>query len=117
MSCTLFLNPATWDFTLDTSGNIAVATAPWQLAQDVASACRLFLGELWYNTDLGVPYNTEILGEPLSIPFLSNALQSAAVTVPAVVSAKAVIIGIKGRTISGQVQFTTSDGSTGTTTI
>ena len=39
---TLLLRPDTWDLTLDSAGNIAVAENPYALAQDAASAIKLF---------------------------------------------------------------------------
>ena len=43
---TLLLTTDAWDLTVDVSGNIAVADEPLALAQDAASAIRLFAGEL-----------------------------------------------------------------------
>jgi hypothetical protein len=114
---TIFLVPGAWDWCLDTDGNIAVANDPYATAQDVSSACRLFLGELWYNTDAGVPYFGQILGQEPSVPFIASKLQTAALSVPTVVTAKAVITSIKGRTVTGQVQFTQSNGTTQTVSL
>jgi hypothetical protein len=109
---TVFLNPLTWGWCLDLNGNIAMAQDPYAVAQDVASACRLFLGELWYNTDAGVPYFGQILGEQPPIAYVAAQLQLAALTVPTVTVARAVITNLAVRTITGQVQFTTVDGNT-----
>jgi hypothetical protein len=109
---TLFLVPTTWDLCADASGNIAVASAPWQLAQDVASAARLFLGELWYNTTVGGPYFNQILGQQPSIAFIAGELQAAALSVPGVYSAQVVIVGITKRQVTGQIQFTDINGAT-----
>ena len=59
---TLYLTPK-WDLCVDNSGNIALATEPYALAQDVASAIKLFKGELWYDAQKGVPYFEKILGK------------------------------------------------------
>ena len=40
---TLLLDQTEWDLVLDASGNIALASPPYALAQDVASAVRTFL--------------------------------------------------------------------------
>jgi hypothetical protein len=53
---TLLLDRSLWDLTLDINGNIAMASEPYAIAQDVASACRTFLGECYYDTSQGVPY-------------------------------------------------------------
>ena len=42
----MFLNPDTWDLVVDDYGNIAMAESPYAIAQDVASACRLWLGPI-----------------------------------------------------------------------
>ena len=44
---TLYLDPQSWDLALDVAGNIALAKDPYAKAQDVASAARLFVGELY----------------------------------------------------------------------
>ena len=36
MATTIFLDPRTWDLSLDVNGNIAVATSTYQRAQDIA---------------------------------------------------------------------------------
>jgi len=66
---TLLLDQTAWDLVIDSNGNIAMASPPYSLAQDVASAIKLFQGELWYDTSKGIPYFNEILGHmpPLSL--------------------------------------------------
>ena len=97
---------------VDASGNIAVATDPYALLQDVSCACRLFLGELWYDTAQGVPYWQEILGHQPPATVLKTALQNAALTVPGVVTATVYITDFTNREVSGQVQVTTTSGQT-----
>ena len=41
---TLLLDTLRWDLCLDVHGNIAVASDPYSVAQDVASAIRTFSG-------------------------------------------------------------------------
>lgn len=114
---TLLLDTAAWDLVLDANGNIAVATAPYQYAQDVASALRLFAGELWYNNQPGVPYLATILGEAPPLSLFKEYMVRAALTVPNVVQADCVVESFEGRTVKGQVTFTTSDGQTGTVSL
>lgn len=108
---TLLLDRTTWDLCLDASGNVAKASAPYSRVQDVASAVRLFLGELWYDTTKGVPYFTEILGQLPPMQLVKERLTQAALTVPGVVSARVVITAYTGRRLSGQVQFIDVDGA------
>ena len=109
---TLLLNPATGDLTLDIDGNIAVAADPYSVAQDVASACKLFLGELWYDTAQGVPYFQTILGRPPAPSALKAAFVSAAKTVPGVISAVCFLASVKDRHVTGQVQVKLTNGAT-----
>jgi hypothetical protein len=111
---TLLLDITAWDLVLDSNGNIALAAPPYAVAQDVASAIRLFLGELWYDITQGVPYWQKLLGQNPTNSQIISAFNNAALTVPGVASANTTITSIVGREISGQVQFTTSD-STSTT--
>jgi hypothetical protein len=111
---TLLLDTVAWDLVLDSNGNIALAAPPYAMAQDVASALMTFLGECWYNTSLGVPYWQQLLGFSPSKTQWETALNAAAMTVPGVVSAATIITGFADRHLSGQVQFTTSDGNTAT---
>lgn len=107
---TLLLDRTLWDLVLDVSGNIAIASNPYALAQDAACAIKLFLGELWYDTSLGVPYWTEILGQAPSFALMKADFVKAALTVPGVVSARCFISGYADRVITGQVQVTNKAG-------
>jgi hypothetical protein len=111
---TLLLELNDWDLCLDASRNIALASVPYALAQDVASAVKTFLGEVYYDTTLGVPYFAKILGQTPSVAVFQEYMIQAALTVPGVVSATCVIESFSGRTVTGQIQFTDSTGATAT---
>jgi hypothetical protein len=108
---TLLLDQVLWDLCLDSSGNIAMASNPYAIAQDVASAIRVYLGELWYDTTQGVPYNSQVLGQNPPIALLKALFVKAALTVPEVVSAICYIYSISGRNVVGQVQITDTGGN------
>lgn len=110
---TLLLDQAAWDLCIDSAGNIAMASPPYALAQDVASACRLFAAELWYDTTAGIPYWQQILGYLPPISLLKQLIVNAALTVPGVVRAQCVISAFNTNTreMSGQVQFIDEDGN------
>jgi len=108
---TLLLDRSAWDLVIDSSGNIAMAQPPYALAQDVASAVRLFLGELWYNTTKGIPYFEEILGQLPPLSLLTGYIEKAALTVPGVVSAQCIISSFDSREIAGQIQFIDETGA------
>lgn len=111
MASTLLLDQETWDLTINTSGDIAVASEPYALAQDAASAIRLFSGELFFDTLLGIPYFGQILGQAPPISLVKAYMNEAALTVPGVVSAQTYISEWKDRVIRGQVQITDGQGS------
>jgi hypothetical protein len=102
---TLLLDQNAWDLVLDANGNIALAAPPYAIAQDVASAVRLFLGELWYDTTQGIPYWTQVLGKLPPASLLIEMINKAALTVSGVVSVQTVITSFTGRAVSGNIQF------------
>lgn len=110
---TLFLLPETWDLSLDASGNLAIATDIYQQSQDVASACRAFTKDLYYDQEAGIPYFEKILGQygyPLAL--FKMHLEEAAKSIEGVVSASAQL-RLSGRVASGSIVFTNSDNQTG----
>ncbi len=111
---TLLLDTVAWDLCLDATGDIALASQPYSIAQDVASACRLFLAELYYDNTKGVPYWQEVLGQTPSLSLVKTLLVNAALTVPNVVSAQAFISSFSGRQVTGQIQVTDTEGTTTT---
>lgn len=110
MTKSLLLDTAVWDLVLDVSGNIAVCTEPYSLAQDVACALRTFLGEVYYDVEAGVPYYQRILGFYNPYNVVESILEQQALTVAGVVEAKCTIINIVDRKVSGQIQITDRDG-------
>ena len=108
---TIYLDPNTWDLTLDSSANIAKASNPYSLAQDAASAIRTFIGECWYNTKQGLPYFGQVLGQFPPLALVKAKMVSAALTVPDVATAKVFISSFNGREIKGQVQITSVSGA------
>lgn len=113
MADTLLLDRTPWDLCLDVRGDIALASYPYSIVQDVASACRLFVNELYYGGSAGIPYFQQVLGRFRPTQVLKNALVNAALTVPGVISAQAFLTDVSNtRAISGQVQVRLTDGST-----
>lgn len=108
---TLVLAQDTWDLITDISGNIGMATAPYSVAQDVASAVRTFTGDLWYDTAAGIPYLERVLGQSPSVQYLRSQVEAAALTVPGVVKARCLFAQIQNRTLRGQVQVIDETGA------
>lgn len=117
MSSTLLVDVSNWDLITDSAGDIALASEPYALAQDVASAVKTFLGEVWFDSTLGVPYFETILGKNPPLVLFQEAMVNAAKTVPGVVDASCTITAFEGRTVTGQVLFTDSSGQTGSVSI
>jgi hypothetical protein len=101
---TLLLDRTTWDLCSDASRNIAVASDPYSVTQDVASAVRVFLGECWYDASIGIPYMERVLGKFAPSLFASLATKEA-MRVPQVLSARTLLTSFKDRQLTGQVQF------------
>lgn len=93
------------DLCLDASGNIAVASPPYSLAQDAASAIKLLPGELFYDVSQGI----SLVEQPLSL-IRANCI-TAAKAVPGVVSAQVFFTSFKNRVLTGQVQCTDASGN------
>lgn len=109
---TLLLDQTAWDLVLDANGNIAMASPPYALAQDVASAVRTFLGEVYYDTTQGIPYPSEILGQLPPASLLTQLISNQALTVPGVVSAQTTITSFNAGAVTGQILFTDESGET-----
>ncbi len=109
---TLLLDQTTWDIFLDAGGNIAVASPPYAIAQDVATACRTFLGEVYYDTTLGVPWRQTILGKLPPLGLVKQQIVNAALTVPGVTNPVVYFTSFSNRKLSGQIQFTDPTGAT-----
>jgi len=108
---TLLLDTDDWDLSIDASGNIAVASEPLSMAQDAASAIRTFSGEVYFDTTLGIPYFSQILGYAPPVSLMKAYFNQAAMQVPDVISAKTFITNWQDRIVNGQVQITDFSGS------
>ena len=113
LSNTPLANPPTsspWDLQVDGNKNIAVNTGSLALAQDVASVIQTFQGEVYYDTTQGLPYLSDVMGQPYAPSLLKPALNAAALTVPGVLAAKATISTFANRRASGVIDITDATG-------
>lgn len=106
---TLLLDTSEWDLVLDINGNIAVADAPYSVAQDVASAVLTRAGELWYDTRQGVDYG-KILGGKPNMQYIKSQMEAAALTVPTVAKAQCLFASYGDRKLTGQIQVIDDNG-------
>lgn len=102
------------DLTLDANGNIAVcSTEALALAQDAACAIQTYLGEVIWDTTIGIPYQTQIFGQNPPIALLKQKLVDAVLAVSSeIASAQVFFSSFQNRQLSGQVQITTISGQT-----
>jgi len=107
---TLLLDQEVWDLVLDSNRNIAMAEPPYSVAQDVASALKLFKAELWFNTKKGMPYFEQILGKLPPQSFLIWHIEQAALSVPGVVKAKCFVDSFLDRQANALVEFIDENG-------
>lgn len=110
MTTSIFLNPKTWDLAIDSAGNIATTSGADRIAQDVATTCRTNLGEVIYDTTLGIRYFQDILGQAPNPGLFKAAVVQAALAVPGVVSAVCYLSAVAPE-IQGQVQVSDSTGA------
>lgn len=111
---TLFLLPDTWDLTLDVSGNLAIASEQYETAQSVANKCRVFMKDLYYSQNEGIPYLEDILGKNrYSLSLYRQNLEEAALSVPNVVTATAELSTANDRVVIGRILFTDNKGNKG----
>lgn len=111
---TILLDAQAWDLVLDAAGNIAAASEPYSLAQDAASAIKTWLGEVFFDTTIGVPYRRQVFGLDPSVALMKQLFVQAALSVPGVASARCFITAVTDREVTGQVQVTSK--ATGQTT-
>lgn len=112
---TIFLLPTTWDITLDSAGNLAVATEEYQQAQDIASSCRVFYGDDFYNKNDGIPYLESILGKSsYPIALYQRNLHDRSMLVNGIVSVEVQLQRLDNRVLSGSIIFTNENGIQGT---
>ena len=110
MAKTLLLDRDAWDLVLDASGNVALASEPYSIAQDVASAVRTFQGECWYDTTLGLPYWQQILGHYPPASLIKKKVSQEALKVPDVADVNTVAISFTDRGLVGQIQIIDTNG-------
>lgn len=109
---TLLLDQTTWDLCADAAGNIAMASDPYAIAQDVASAVRTFVREVWYDSTDGIPYFSEVLGQYPPAQLVRSLIETQAKTVAGVAKAVCTLLSLVDRTLTGTIQVTTSTGVT-----
>lgn len=108
---TLYLQPNTWDITLDSSGRIARSTQAYAIAQNVANAVRLFSGEAFFAMDEGIPHFDIELGKTRpALSVLRTRMREAALNVEGVLDAQITLDDVQERKLTGEILLTVADG-------
>lgn len=108
---TLYLQPDSWDITLDSSGRIARSTQAYAIAQNVANAVRLFTGEAFFAMDEGIPHFDIELGKTRpALSVLRARMREAALSVDGVLAAEIALDAVKDRKLTGEILLTVADG-------
>jgi hypothetical protein len=103
-----------WDVTLDGAGRIALTGDDYATAQNVANEARLFTEDAYFIQDKGIPHFVIELGKRVNNAVLRSYLRRAALRVSDVREVLAVHIisyDPKTRTLTGDIQFTTVEGT------
>lgn len=112
---TLYLQPDTWDITLDSSGGIARSTQAYAIAQNVANAVRLFTGEAFFAMDEGIPHFDIELGKTRPAwSVLRARMREAALNVEGVLDAQITLDDVQERKLTGEILLTVADGDKST---
>jgi len=107
---TLYLNPDSWDITLDSSGRISTSAAAYAIAQNVANAVRLFTGEAFFAMDEGIPHFEIELGYTRpALSVLRARIREAALNVDGVLDAVVNLDGVQNRKLTGEILLTVAD--------
>lgn len=108
---TLYLQPDSWDITLDSSGRIARSTQAYAIAQNVANAVRLFTGEAFFAMDEGIPHFDIELGKARpALSVLRARMREAALNVEGVLDAQITLDDVQDRKLTGEILLTVADG-------
>lgn len=121
---TLALDYGNWDLDVDTRGNWRTVgastprsdeTGPgMRLAQDVATRCLSWRGEVYYDTTQGIRYET-IMGEAPNMALLQSAYNTEALKVPECRTALVdfAFTGRDRRVLSGNLTVADFNGAAG----
>ena len=113
MANTLMLNQ-NWDIYVNDAGNIATVTDDYAIAQNIANAVRLFVGDAYFEKSKGIPYFESVLGEKYatSQSVLINRWRQAALSVEGVTDCEPTPIYDKdNRIVGGNIVATTINGT------
>lgn len=95
---------------LDAAGDIACASEPYAVAQNVASAIRTFTGDCWYAQNKGMPYWRQILGHYPPMALVRDRITSEAMKEDDVAQVRVQRLDAAGRVLTGEVLVIDTNG-------
>ena len=114
---TLTLDVDTWDIQLDSNGNIATASGPYAIAQNVANAVRLFTNDAYYDPNRGIPHFSIELGHKQGqLGVLRSRIIKNVSKLKGVESAEVSFYGIHNQELTGNISLTMTSGDKGNVT-
>lgn len=99
-----------WDLYLDPLGNIAIKEGKSQIAQDVASSCRVWKGEDIWDNSRGVPYKEEVMGRRINISMIQALYGREARRIEGVVDTQVIVSELDNRVLKPDIIAITEDG-------
>ena len=101
-----------WDLTVDENGNIAMIDDGLQIAQDVATACRVWRGESLFDTTRGIPYKEEIMGNLPNMTVLQAYCSQEGTRINGAEIITIKDVSFENRVLKPDIQITTNTGDT-----
>lgn len=99
-----------WDIQLDDMGNIATVDGGLQTAQDVATSCRVWKGEALYDTERGIPYKEDIMGQRPNLSLLQADFETEAKRIEGVASIEVVAESFIDRKLVPDIRIALENG-------
>ena len=101
-----------WEFQIDSAGQIVMCQSTAAICQAVANDCRCFTNDLYFIDTQGTPYRT---GKPIQRAVVASRLREAAEAVPGVESVESIELEIDQdtRRLTGSINIITTDGDYG----
>ena len=113
MRKSFLLGLSDWDIHVNASGNLALTTGKYEIAQDVANAIQLFIDDAYFDADRGVPHFDIDLGHKPASSVLRARYKDATLGVTGVSDASVTLQSLSsGRRLRGTITITTNDGET-----
>ncbi len=100
-----------WDLQLDANGSLLVADSAYSVAQNVATAIRTRLNDVYFNTTLGIDYTNIVLVKNPNLAVIRSRFKTVAESVSGVASAT-VALANNGGTLTGDITILTTLGDT-----